>query len=108
MSRHHRYLKIVGAISAALVCVRVAGAEASQPAAKTADAVFSLSPEDPVVEEPLRPLFPGEEVPIVSEPAGCGRMGSAALPVGLLLTQIMRFAPGSNRLRLPLRPRGTK
>ena len=107
MSRRHRYLKIVGAISAGVVCVCVAGAEASQPAARTADAVSSLSLEDPVVEEPLRPLFPGEDSAIVSEPAGCGRMGSAAVPVGLLLTQIMRFVPGPNRFRLSLRSRGT-
>ena len=108
MSRHHRYLKIVGAISAGIGCVCVASAEGSQPAARTAPTVLTASLQDPVVEEPLRPLFPGEEFPIVSEPAGCGRVGSAALPVGLLLTQIMRFAPGPNRLRFPLRPRGTK
>lgn len=108
MSRRDRCLKFVGAISVGIVCVCVAGAEGSQRAAKTAETVIAASPEDPVVEEPLRPLFPGEDFPIVSEPAGCGRMGSYTLPVGLLLTQIMRFAADPNRRRLSLRPRGTK
>ena len=49
------------------------------------DGAVSLQPVDPVVEEPLRPLFstPPQELP--SRYTGCGRMELAVLPVLLIL-----------------------
>ncbi len=50
------------------------------------------SPVDPVIEEPLRPLFPVQQGPSLVEAARCGPMGLAMLPVGLMLLSSLRLS----------------
>ncbi len=50
-------------------------------------------PVDPVIEEPLRPLYPAGEVLSSDGPTRCGSMGLLAPAFALLLLHTLRFCP---------------
>ena len=50
-------------------------------------------PVDPIIEEPIRPLYAeGVESP-ADRPADCGPVGTLILPLSLLIMASLRFAP---------------
>jgi hypothetical protein len=50
-------------------------------------------PVDPIIEEPIRPLYSeGVDSP-ANRPADCGPLGTLILPLSLLVVASLRFAP---------------
>ena len=54
-------------------------------------------PVDPVVEEPIRPLYPEDPGPPVIEAVDCGPLDILVLPVSLLLVATLRAVPSRCR-----------
>lgn len=50
-------------------------------------------PVDPIVEEPIRPLYPQGADPSLSSPRDCGPLDVLILPAGLLVLVSLRCAP---------------
>lgn len=69
----------------------VAAREWAHATSRWAAAQQAPVPFDPVIEEPLRPLFPGGQGLSPAQVARCGSMGSAILPVGIMLLGATSF-----------------
>jgi hypothetical protein len=50
-------------------------------------------PVDPIIEEPIRPLYSEGVSSPADRPAGCGPLGTLILPLSLLVMASLRFAP---------------
>ncbi len=58
-----------------------------------------IVPADPVIEEPLRPLFPSPMDPTAGDPTRCGTMGVAVLPTLILVLSGWHVCPFRVRRR---------
>lgn len=104
---------LVARISIVLLAVfAFAGlAEATSPLprliALTGEAVAdeAQGPMDPVIEEPIRPLFPDDPSSQRLPAAECGAMSVGMLSVAMALMGMMRIAPRRALARLPSRAR---
>ncbi len=97
------------AFVAALMVCNQAGEAAGPKATARQDVAVGLdsggavlAPADPVIEEPLRPLFPDGQMSAHDVPNRCGSVPLFLLPVGLLLMQVMRvtFSQSTGGARL--------
>lgn len=96
------------AFSGALMVCNQAGEAAGSGTTARQDVTISLdsgdavlAPTDPVIEEPLRPLFPEGQMSVPDVQNRCGSVPLFLLPVGLLLMQAMRvtFSQSTDRAR---------
>ncbi len=91
-----RLLALFTFIGALVACNQAGEAAGSTATARRNLTVASdsgdalLAPTDPVIEEPLRPLFPGGQMFAPDVQNRCGSVPLFLLPVGLLLMSAMR------------------
>lgn len=102
-----RLFALLTFIGALVVCNQAGEAAGSTATARQDVTVASdsgdalLAPADPVIEEPLRPLFPGGRMFAPDAQNRCGSVPLFLLPVGLLLMQAMRvtFSQSTGRAK---------
>lgn len=93
----HRFVILSFVLMGLYATVATAGGVA--PALGAVVAQQSIVPVDPVIEEPLRPLFPSPMDPAAGDPTRCGTMGVVVLPTLILVLSGWHISPHRARHR---------
>jgi hypothetical protein len=86
--------KILMSVLSAYLVAGVASADVMPVRPITAALAESPEPMDPVIEEPIRPLYSEEPATRRLTPPECGAISLGMLPAAMVLMSMLRFAPG--------------